>query len=60
MFLIIIFRYKWVENNNDMKVDELRFILVDLNKDGHKDDTFILASWAKQVFYITNPVDKKW
>ena len=28
--------YKWVEINNDMKVDELEFILVDLNKEGTK------------------------
>jgi len=42
-----------------MKVDELGFILVDLNKEGHKEDTFILVSQAKQVFYFTDPANKK-
>ena len=32
---------------------------MDLNKEGHKEDTFILASQVKQVFYITDPADKK-
>ena len=27
---------------------------------GHKEDTFILASQAKQVHYITDLIDKKW
>ena len=43
-----------------MKVNESGFILVDLNRVGHKEDTFILSSQAKQVFYITDPADKKW
>ena len=59
MFRVFVFRCKWVENNNGMKVDELGFILVDLNKEGHKEGTFLLTSQAKQVFYITDPADKK-
>ena len=47
LFCVPMFRCKWVKNNNGMKVDELGFILVDLNKEGHKEDTFILASQAK-------------
>jgi len=43
-----------------MKVDESEFILIDLNRVGHKEDTFILTSQAKQVFYITDSVDKMW
>ena len=34
MFCVPVFRYKWVENNNNIKVDELGLIPVDLNKDG--------------------------
>ena len=49
-----------MENNNGIKINELRFILVDLNKEGHKDDTFILASQTKHVFYITDPTDREW
>ena len=47
MFHVAMLRCTWVENNNDMKVDELGFMLVDLNKEGHKEDTFILTSQAK-------------
>ena len=47
MFHVPVFCCKWVKNNNGMKVDEFGFILVDLNKEGHKEDTFILASQAK-------------
>ena len=60
MFHVSLFRCKWVKNDNGIKVDELGFILVDLNKEGQKKDTFILASQAKQVFYITYPANKKW
>jgi len=44
MFRVSVFQCKWVKNNNDIKVDELGFILVDLNKENQKEDTFILAS----------------
>jgi len=27
---------------------------------GHKDEPFILASQAKQVFYVTGPANVKW
>ena len=36
MFRIPVFQCTWVENNNGITVDELGFILVDLNKQGHK------------------------
>ncbi|MBZ2164357.1 DUF4216 domain-containing protein, partial [Alteromonas stellipolaris] len=47
MFRVAVFRCKWVENNKGVKVDNLGFILVDLSKEGHKSETFILASQAK-------------
>ena len=43
-----------------MKINESEFSLDDLNWVGYKEDTFILASQVKQVFYITDPADKKW
>ena len=49
-----------MENNNGIKVYELGFILIDFNKEDHKDNTFIMASQAKQAFYITDPADRKW
>jgi len=47
MFHVFVFRYIWVENNNSIKVGELELVIMNLNKEGHKDDTFILASQTK-------------
>ena len=47
MFHHIMFQCKWAENNNDIKIDELRFTQVDLKREGYKEDTFILTSEAK-------------
>ena len=47
MFRIPIFKCDWVDNNNGIKVDELRFTLIDLTKVAYKSDSFILASQAK-------------
>ena len=52
MFRILVFKCDWVDNKNHVKVDDLGFILVDFNKRAHKLDPFILASQAKQVFYV--------
>ncbi len=51
-FKVLVFKCNWVNSNGGVKVDELGFILVDLERKGHKDDPFILASQAKQVFYV--------
>ena len=44
-----------------MKFDELGFTMVNLkrflNKDRVQDDPFILASQAKHVFYVQDPVE---
>ncbi|RVW14951.1 hypothetical protein CK203_106748 [Vitis vinifera] len=49
-----------VDNKNGIKVDKLRFTLVDFSKIGHKLDPFILASQAKQIFYVEDQLDPKW
>ena len=59
-FQVPVFGCKWVDNNNGVRIDELGFIRVDFNKVGYRDEPFILASQAQQVFYIPDPVDKKW
>ncbi|XP_074297599.1 uncharacterized protein LOC141628340 [Silene latifolia] len=59
-FEIPIFGCKWIEINNGVRKDELGFTLVNLGEVGHKEDPFILATQAKQVFYVTYPVDKNW
>ncbi|XP_028091354.1 uncharacterized protein LOC114291688 [Camellia sinensis] len=60
MFKISVFKYDWVDNTKGIRVDELGFTLVELGRIGHKDDPFILASQAKQVFYIQDQLDPRW
>ncbi|XP_073133518.1 uncharacterized protein [Henckelia pumila] len=59
-FQVPMFKCNWVENNNGIKVDELGFTLVNLNRIGFKSDSFILGRQAKQVFYIEDPQDPRW
>ena len=61
-FNIGLFKCKWVDNNrrcikND---DPCGFTLVDLARLRDSEEPFILATQAKQVFYIVDPSDKKW
>ena len=60
MFRHTVFWCKWGENNSSIKIAELEVTQVDLNREGHKEGTFILASQGKQVFYFTDHDDKKW
>ncbi|XP_031131818.1 uncharacterized protein LOC116033200 [Ipomoea triloba] len=50
----------WVDNRRGVRLDELGFTLVDFERLGYHDEPCILASQAKQVFYVSNPIDKKW
>ncbi|KAL0561546.1 hypothetical protein IC582_001980 [Cucumis melo] len=50
----------WVDNRSGVKVDELGFTIVDLKRIGHKSDSFILATQAKQVFYVQDSANPKW
>ncbi|XP_073120575.1 uncharacterized protein [Henckelia pumila] len=59
-YQVPMFKCNWVENNNGIKVDDLGFTLVNLKRVGFKSDSFILASQAKQVFYIEDPQDPTW
>ncbi|XP_073152024.1 uncharacterized protein [Henckelia pumila] len=59
-FQIIMFKCNWVENNNGIKIDDLGFTLVNLNRVGFKSDFFILGSQAKKVFYVEDPKDPAW
>lgn len=59
-FKIPLFKCDWVDNKNGFKVDELGFTIVDLARIGYKSDSFILASQAKKVFYVPDPVNHKW
>ena len=59
-FRIPVFKCDWVDTNNGIKVDELGFTLVDLTKVAYKSDSFILASQAKQVFYVQDQLEPRW
>ncbi|KAL6199643.1 hypothetical protein ACLB2K_029426 [Fragaria x ananassa] len=59
-FRVPLFKCDWVENVRGIKVDELGFTLVNLNRKGHLNDPFVLASHVKQIFYIEDPLDPQW
>ncbi|KAA0065865.1 transposase [Cucumis melo var. makuwa] len=56
----ILFKCDWVDNRSGVKVDELGFTIVDLKCIGHKSDSFILATQAKQVFYVQDSANSEW
>ncbi|TYK09720.1 transposase [Cucumis melo var. makuwa] len=56
-FNVPVFKCDWVQNSSGVWIDELGYVLIDLNRVGHKSDSFILASQAKQVFYVVDPSD---
>ncbi|KAL0539583.1 hypothetical protein IC582_023799 [Cucumis melo] len=56
----ILFKCDWVDNRSGVKVDELGFTMVDLKRIGHKSDSFILATQAKQVFYVQDSANPEW
>ena len=60
MFRIPVFKYNWVDNKSSIKVDEFGFTLVDFTKMAHKSNPFILASQAKQIFYVQDQLDPRW
>lgn len=55
-----VFKCKWIDIDNGVKTDEFGFTLVDLEKASYTDEPFIMASQAKQVFYVCDPSNKKW
>ena len=60
MFNIPVFKCDWVDSNGGVKVDELGVTLVNLNRVGHKSDSFVLATQVKQVFFVPDQVDERW
>ncbi|XP_073121332.1 uncharacterized protein [Henckelia pumila] len=60
-FQVLLFKCAWVTNDKGViNNDECGFTLVNLNKRGHRNDEFVLASQVNQVFYIDNPARKGW
>ncbi|XP_003518081.1 uncharacterized protein [Glycine max] len=59
-FRVPLFKCKWVNGNTCARKDKMGFTLVDLKKVGYKDDPFIMAAQARQVFYVEDPCDSRW
>ena len=59
-FRVPILLCDWVESSRGVKVDELGFTLVKLDRIGHLNDPFVLATHVKQIFYIEDPLDAEW
>lgn len=57
IFSITMFLFDWVESKNGVKVDDLEFTVVSLSQIGHKCDTFIMATQAKQIVYVDDPIN---
>jgi hypothetical protein len=49
---ISAFKCQWVKHLNGVSVDNCGVIMVDLKNVGHKDDPWMVADRAAQVFYI--------
>ncbi|KAL0557070.1 hypothetical protein IC582_005588 [Cucumis melo] len=59
-FNTVLFKCKWVENKNGVRIDDLHFTLVGLSRIGHSSDSFIIATHRHQVFYVSDPIDPRW
>ncbi|CAJ2651409.1 unnamed protein product [Trifolium pratense] len=55
LFKVPLFKCKWININSGVRIDELGFTLVDLSNSAYTDEPFIMASQAKQVFYVKDP-----
>nr|GEV30882.1 hypothetical protein [Tanacetum cinerariifolium] len=60
LFVIPLFKCKWVNNTRGVKVNSDGFTCVNLSTNGYLSYPFILAKQATQVFYVEDPKDKRW
>ncbi|XP_062014257.1 uncharacterized protein LOC133730737 [Rosa rugosa] len=51
---------KFSENQKGVRVDDLGFTLVNLNRKGYLNDSFVLGKSVEQIFYVEDPVDRRW
>ncbi|KAL9684772.1 hypothetical protein QQ045_022213 [Rhodiola kirilowii] len=54
---VSVFKCKWV-NHSVVRNDEFGMTFVDFCREGYKDEPFIMAEQARQVFYVKDPSDK--
>ena len=59
-FRVPVFKCKWVNGNMGVCQDKMGFTLVNLQKVGYMDEPFIMATQARQVFYVQDPSDPRW
>lgn len=60
---IVLFRCKWwdvYDKVRGIKTDQYGFVSVNCNKQLKGDEPFILASQGRQVFYVTDTINKGW
>ena len=54
-FSVVLFRCKWFKCDSKRMITENNITSIDINGEAYKDDQFILASQANQVFYVADP-----
>ena len=57
MFTVPVFMCDWVDSRG-IKKDDFGFTMVNFDRLGHQSECFILASQAKQVFYVQDQEDE--
>nr|XP_017233077.1 PREDICTED: uncharacterized protein LOC108207129 [Daucus carota subsp. sativus] len=55
-----LFLCRWADSDKGVKIDDLGFTLVDLSRQGHKNDKYVSVDQVKQIFYVEDPVDSTW
>jgi hypothetical protein len=58
-FMIPLFLCNWVRAIMGVVKDKYGFISVDLNCQGYKSETFVLAKHIAQVFYVSDTTNKR-
>jgi len=59
-FKVPILRCKWVDNRRGKKVSDDGMTVVDSTRFKETKEPFVLASLAKQIFYVKDNIDPQW
>lgn len=59
-FKVPLFQCKWVSRRGSVQKDDCGFIVVDITRMRETDEPLILASQAKQIFYIKDTKNPQW
>lgn len=60
IFKVPLLKCKRIRNNIGVQINELGLTRVDLRNETYMNKSFIMASQAKQVFYVTGLSDRRW